>query len=106
MATQSKVSKKVQRMLKAGVGEVFSVIGNVTRGSKLAHIEELKLRQPGEARGITVDLDIRFLGIDADEPDEIVWLFAANWIEDGFPCVRIERFPDKIMAGLKVEAAQ
>jgi hypothetical protein len=99
-ATKTKVSKKVQRMLVAGIGKIFNVNGDVT-GSD-SRTGPRWLREENEAHGIHIYMDIRFLGIDADEPDEIVGLFSCEWEEDGFPTCRIMQFSDDVMARLSI----
>ncbi len=108
-AIKSKVSKKVEKMLKAGVGKMFYIEGHSDTLKKnlrnLVRFPASKLRRLGDASGFYFVLDnTRFLGIDADEPDEIVWLFCCVWTEDGFPCCRIMRITDGVMAKASIEA--
>jgi hypothetical protein len=47
--------------------------------------------------GVDFLLELRFLGIDADDPDNDFHLFSCEWEEDGQGVARIERFSEKMM---------
>jgi hypothetical protein len=88
-------------MLSAGVGKMFYVKAVIIPP---IHLNRTSARLRGEPAGIVFDMHARFLGIDADKPYEIVWLFSTEWMEDGFPTCRIERFPDKATAKAIIKA--
>ena len=78
----SVVSKEMRQMLV--VGKRFNITGRFER--------------QGTDPVMVFNLDVRFLGIDADTEDRMVWLFSSEWMEEGFPTCRVERLSDAVVA--------
>lgn len=66
-------------------------------------IRHPKQKDEGEAAGVSWTGPLRFLGIDADNGAAVVWVFSCEWTEDGFPCTRIMRFKDAVLAKADVQ---
>lgn len=98
--THSRVSKGVRDILTSGQGKVFRLHGHrATKAERDAAAKKsTSLREAGEAFGVVFDTRARFLGIDADNRDEVVWMFAEEWLEDGFPTSRVTRYRDAVLA--------
>jgi len=85
-SSKSAVSRSIRKMLVQG---------------KIVHVSTYNV--PQKIRGIeSATAPLRFLGIDGDNGKEIIWVFAWQWKEDGFPVARIERIPDAVMARAEV----
>jgi len=91
----------VKTPIKLVPGQMYNVVGTTTPKGKRAR-KTAGFIEKGDAIGVEFFLKLRFLGIDADDPDDDFYLFSCEWEEEGQQVARIERFGEQIMRNTKI----
>jgi len=77
-------------------GRMYNMAGTTNPKGKRAR-KTKGFIEKGEAMGVDFLLELRFLGIDANDPDNDFYLFSCEWEENGQQVARIERFSEQMM---------
>jgi hypothetical protein len=77
-------------------GRMYNVVGTTNPKRKQAG-KTNGFIEKGDAMGVDFLLELRFLGIEANDRDNDFYLFSCEWEEDGQQVARIERFGEQTM---------